>query len=202
MGQVDCREWACNDINKSKTPPENSSVASDWALDSASLNEFRSNETQELNRVTDIVQLKDLSAGEVLVCAGVSGYQRAFLSSNVASVSMARSIFQVRTVSLEHPLGKYLHSLFTTCKAADDDLPVKLTVTLVLGLSKMTNCVDIYFPVLALVSGGGTCYLLSQSSMLSQHTGSPTMVCPVIRVFDQQLPNPINLGPTPKSCKT
>ena len=113
IGHVECGEWPRSNESKSMVPHQASPIASDWALvwlqdqHLTSFNEFAPPGLSGRQKINEFVKLQDLSAGEVIVCAGVSGYQRAFLSGNSTSVNIARSKFQVRTVSLEHSLGKH-----------------------------------------------------------------------------------------------
>ena len=62
----------------------------------------------ERKRVTGYVKSADLSSGEVWVCAGVSGVQSGFLKQHPASIIMSKSLFAVRSISLERPLGMSL----------------------------------------------------------------------------------------------
>ena len=62
----------------------------------------------ERKKVTGYVKSADLSSGEVWVCAGVSGVQSGFLKQHAASVIMSKSLFAVRSISLERPLGMSL----------------------------------------------------------------------------------------------
>ena len=59
-------------------------------------------------KVTGYVKTADLSSGEVWVCAGVSGVQSGFLKQHPASIIMSKSLFAVRSISLERPLGMSL----------------------------------------------------------------------------------------------
>ena len=56
-------------------------------------------------RVTGYVKTTDLGSGEVWVCAGVSGVQLGFLNHHPGSIMMSKSLFSVRSISLERPLG-------------------------------------------------------------------------------------------------
>ena len=62
----------------------------------------------ERQKVTGYVKTADLSSGEVWVCAGVSGVQSGFLKQHTASIIMSKSLFAVRSISLERPLGMSL----------------------------------------------------------------------------------------------
>ena len=78
----------------------------DWALLALSCgdfacNTFRAPGLHEDQQVTGYLQTQDLDSGEVWVCAGISGIQSGFLSGTAASN------FDVRSISLEHPLGMY-----------------------------------------------------------------------------------------------
>lgn len=53
----------------------------------------------------DLIKRENLASGNVTVYAGVSGVQRAFLSSASACVGMTGSVFQVRSMLLEKTLG-------------------------------------------------------------------------------------------------
>ena len=89
------------------------SQGKDWALVRFSnafmdCNTFRAPGTQKPQQVTGYVKTKDLISGEVWVCAGVSGIQLGFLKHHPASLVMSKSLFGVRSISLERPLGMYL----------------------------------------------------------------------------------------------
>ena len=90
-----------------------SQTASDWALvrlrsevtSRFAYNEITSPKTLSLQRVNGFIKRENLASGNVTVYAGVSGVQRAFLSSASAYVGMAGSVFQVRSMLLEKTLG-------------------------------------------------------------------------------------------------
>ena len=71
-------------------------------------NTFHVPGTQKRQKVTGYVKTADLSSGEVCVCAGVSGVQSGFLKQHMASIFMSNSLFAVRSISLERPLGMSL----------------------------------------------------------------------------------------------
>jgi hypothetical protein len=48
---------------------------------------------------------ENLTFGEVYICSGNSGFQKAILSGSTASVLMGTSLFEVRSISLDHELG-------------------------------------------------------------------------------------------------
>lgn len=95
------------------TSDRTSQAVSDWALvrlrteviTGYAYNEIMSPKTPSPQRVNGYVKREDLASGEVTIHAGVSGVQRAFLSGASAYVGMAGSVFQVRSMSLERPLG-------------------------------------------------------------------------------------------------
>ena len=62
----------------------------------------------ERHKVTGYVKTADLSSGEVWVCAGGSGFQSGSLKQHPASIIMSKSLFAVRSISLERPLGMSL----------------------------------------------------------------------------------------------
>ena len=62
----------------------------------------------ERQKVTGYVKTTDLSSGEVWVCGGVSGLQSGFLKQHPASIIMSQTMFDVRSISLERPLGMSL----------------------------------------------------------------------------------------------
>ena len=62
----------------------------------------------ERQKVTGYVRTADLCSGQVWVCAGVSGVQSGFLKQHPASIFMSKSLFAVRSISLEQPLGMSL----------------------------------------------------------------------------------------------
>ena len=85
----------------------------DWALVKISpsgmnCNTFHVPGIQNSLKVTGYVKTEDLRSGEVWVCAGVSGVQRGFLKHQSASIVMSNSLFSVRSVSLECPLGMFI----------------------------------------------------------------------------------------------
>ncbi len=85
----------------------------DWALVEISplgmtCNTFHVPGLRNPFKVTNYVKTKDLRSGEVWVCAGVSGVQRGFLKHQSASIMMSKSLFSVRSISLERPLGMFL----------------------------------------------------------------------------------------------
>ena len=89
------------------------SQGEDWALVEFShvgmtCNTFHIPGTQKRQKVTGYVKNADLGSGEVWVCAGVSGVQSGFLKQHSASVIMSKSLFAVRSISLERPLGMSL----------------------------------------------------------------------------------------------
>ena len=71
-------------------------------------NTFQVPGIQKRQKVTGYVKTADLRSGEVWVCAGVSGVQSGFLKQHPASVVMSKSLFAVRSISLERPLGMSL----------------------------------------------------------------------------------------------
>ena len=89
------------------------SKGEDWALVEFShagmtYNTFHVPGTQRRQKVTGYVKNADLGSGEVWVCAGVSGVQSGFLKQHPASIVMSKSLFAVRSISLERPLGMSL----------------------------------------------------------------------------------------------
>ena len=87
------------------------STASDWALilletSFPSRNEFKSQERKKSQKITGYIKQKDLVGGDVQVCAAVSGYQQGFLGFSTALICMSGSLFDVRPISLNRPLGK------------------------------------------------------------------------------------------------
>ena len=177
-GLIECGEWPSHEENKSSLPHTTSPAASDWALvnlqnqNLSAFNEFQSPEMPEPRNISTFVKLKDLTAGEVLVCAGASGYQRAFLSGNSASVSMAGSFFQVRTVSLERSLGKRHRSQDLVRKTAEEAMHEKLMGILDLGSSETASFAELSLLESAKASRGDICYRSSLSSMPLLHIGS------------------------------
>ncbi len=82
----------------------------DWALVEINLlgmnyNTFHVPGVEKPSKVTGYVKSTDLRSGEVWVCAGVSGVQRGFLKHQSASIMISKSLFSVRSISLERPLG-------------------------------------------------------------------------------------------------
>lgn len=71
-------------------------------------NTFHVPGVQTHQKVTGYIRTADLSSGEVWVCAGVSGIQSGYLKQHPASVIMSKSLFGVRSISLERPLGMSL----------------------------------------------------------------------------------------------
>lgn len=105
-------EWPYSHDFESGT---SSKIGLDWALirihtEGLTCNEFRQPTTSKPQHISAYLRNCELDAGEVSVCAGVSGHQRAFLSNNPASVFMAGRIFRVRSLSLERPLGEHPRS--------------------------------------------------------------------------------------------
>ena len=70
-------------------------------------NEFEWPELSEPQRIREYVKNQNLSAGEVTVCAGVSGFQQALMSGKSSRIIVSGSIFDVRSLSLKKPLGTY-----------------------------------------------------------------------------------------------
>jgi hypothetical protein len=109
---------ASNDFkNGSSSPrPEAECGSQDWALIDISL---KGNPTLENSflmgkdsvSVTDYFRVEDLSFGDVLVCSGSRGVLRATLGGSTASLIMGRSVFDVRSISLDHELGTESHML-------------------------------------------------------------------------------------------
>lgn len=58
-------------------------------------------------KVTGYIKTTDLRSGDVWVCAGVSGVQLGYLKQHPASIMMSGSLFGVRSLSLERPLGMF-----------------------------------------------------------------------------------------------
>ena len=68
-------------------------------------NTFHVPGAQQRQKVTGYIKSADLGSGEVWVCAGVSGIQSGYLKQLSASIIMSKSLFAVRSISLERPLG-------------------------------------------------------------------------------------------------
>ena len=123
IGYVQCSEWSLSD----RAEPNNESdraestinprTASDWALvrlqrsEGLACNEFKLPGLLESQKLDGYIKNQDLSAGEVMVCAVVSGFQQAFLSGKSSRIIMAGNVFEVRSLSLENTLGAH-YSLF------------------------------------------------------------------------------------------
>jgi hypothetical protein len=91
-------------------------VAMDWALvrvrDIGSLpNMFKvpEPEFEDYEHIVGFLKVEELLTGEVWICAGATGVQLGILNSTSASIVFGQATFKVRSIALEHPLGK--HSL-------------------------------------------------------------------------------------------
>ena len=113
LGRVAYAQWpnsAHGEDNWVKYLNPTSSQGEDWALVEIShpamtCNTFHVPGAEKPQKVTGYVKTTDLRSGEVWVCAGVSGVQLGFLKSHPASIMMSKSLFVVRSISLERPLG-------------------------------------------------------------------------------------------------
>lgn len=72
-----------------------------------SYNTFHVPGAEKPQKVTGYIKTVDLRSGEVWVCAGMSGIQLGFLKQHPASIMMSGSLFDVRSISLEHRLGTF-----------------------------------------------------------------------------------------------
>lgn len=64
------------------------------------------------NSIAGYIRDEDLTYGEVYICSGNSGVQKGTLSGSTASIIMGKSIFEVRSIILEHELGISQYSQF------------------------------------------------------------------------------------------
>ena len=122
LGHVEYAQWPNSDLGEDDQVDPISTTNSqgeDWALVEFSplgrlsgvgitCNTFHVPGAPERQKVTGYVKTADLSSGEVWVCAGASGVQSGFLKQHPASVIMSKSLFAVRSISLERPLGMSL----------------------------------------------------------------------------------------------
>ena len=115
FGYVVCAQWpnsSQGEVNQGEPISTIHSRGEDWALveiDHVGMrcNTFHVPGDKKPQRVTGYVKTADLTSCEVWVCAGVSGVQVGFMKRHPASVIMSKSLFAVRSISLERPLGKF-----------------------------------------------------------------------------------------------
>lgn len=121
IGYVECSEWSRKDESDRAELARDPRTASDWALvrlwtEGIICNEFKLPGLQEPQKIGGYIKNKDLTAGQVMVCAGASGFQQAFLSGKSSRIIIAGSVFEVMSLSLENKLG--MHS--SSCKQAQE----------------------------------------------------------------------------------
>ena len=105
--------------NRVKSINETYSRGEDWALvefghPAMTCNTFQVPGAGKPQKVTGYVKTTDLGSGEVWICAGVSGVQLGYLKHHPASIMMSESLFSVRSISLERPLGMSFLAILRT----------------------------------------------------------------------------------------
>ena len=110
MGYVEWSKWSPKDEKSRTESDENPRIASDWALvrlrtEGLIFNQFKLPKLPEIQKIDGYIKNQDLSAGQVMVCAGVSGFQQAFMSGKSSHLITAGNVFELRSLSLEKTLG-------------------------------------------------------------------------------------------------
>jgi hypothetical protein len=124
-GKLHSFEWtdASNEFRNGSSSlprPEVKCGSQDWALIDISLNDHPMLENsfstgKESISIKDYVPEEEMTLGEVMVCSGSRGVLRATLGGSTASIIMGRSMFDVRSISLDYELGKQI-SCFTSLR--------------------------------------------------------------------------------------
>ena len=118
LGSIYAYEWTMDDSDNLDDETQDHFRNQDWAIITVLssmylVNRFRNG--QVINNIEEYIDTTDITHGEFYVCsAAIGGIQKGTMKRGWASIFMGHSMFEVKTIFLEHELGMSVPRRFHT----------------------------------------------------------------------------------------